>query len=42
MSGSYDNASPAEQMSAIGRALIAYFGTKYWLTARRRVTPGAR
>ena len=42
MSGSYDHASPVEQMRAIGLALGAYFGTKNWLTARRRVTPGAR
>ena len=42
MSGSYDNASPVEQMRAISLALSAYFGTKHWLTARRRVTPGAK
>ena len=42
MTGSYDHASPVEQMRAIGLVLIAYFGTKNWLTARRSVTPGAK
>ena len=42
MSGSYDDATPVEQMRAINLAMRAYFGTKNWLTARQRVTPGAK
>ena len=42
MSGSHDDATPVEQMRAISLALIAYFGTKDWLTARRTATPGAK
>lgn len=42
MSGSYDDATPVEQMRAINLAMRAYFGTKNWLIARQRVTPGAK
>ena len=42
MSGSYDQASPVEQVRVISLAVTAYFGTKNWLTARQSVTPGAK
>ena len=42
MGGSYDHATPAEQMRAINLALSSYFGTKNWLAVRRGVIPGAK
>ena len=42
MSGSYDQASTAEQMKAIGQALSVYFGANDWLAVRRKALPGAK
>ena len=42
MSGSYDNASPAEQMQAIDLALRAYFDATDWLSFRRKALPGIK